>query len=276
MTDLIDLPKLTSEYPVTPAQRAQFARDGHIVLPAVMSREEAAAYRPHLTEAVRRFNTETRPLSERDTYGRAFLQVMNLWVQSEAVRRYTLARRFAQIAADLLGVPGVRIYHDQALYKEPGGGHTPWHQDQYYWPLDTNNTLTLWMPLIDITEEMGSLIFASGSGSEGYLGKLPISDESDELFNRFIAERGYTRTSNGDMRAGDASFHNGWVIHSAPGNAGTVTREVMTVIYFADGARVIEPDNKNRVRDLASWLPGLRPGDLAASEINPLVYTQGA
>lgn len=29
-----------------------------------------------------------------------------------------------------LQVDGVRIYHDQALFKSPGGGPTPWHCDQ--------------------------------------------------------------------------------------------------------------------------------------------------
>ncbi len=266
------LPELSSEYPVSAEQKAQFARDGHIVLRGILSPAEVAAYRPVIGDAVERFNTEMRPLAERDTYGMAFLQVMNLWVRDAAVRRYVMARRFAQIAADLLGVPGVRLYHDQALYKEPGGGITPWHQDEYYWPLDTDRTLTMWMPLMDITVDMGSLVFASRSGSEGYLGELPISDESEAVFRRFVAERGYALTPNGDMAAGDASFHNGWVLHTAPGNATPLTREVMTVIYFADGAHVTEPDNKNRVNDLATWLPGLVPGDLAASPINPLVY----
>src|SRR5436189_133361 len=83
-----------------------------------------------------------------------FLQVMNLWEVDESVKKFTLAKRFAKIAADLLGVENVRLYHDQALYKEPGGGFTPWHQDQYYWPLSTTNTVTMWMPLIDITEDL--------------------------------------------------------------------------------------------------------------------------
>jgi ectoine hydroxylase-related dioxygenase (phytanoyl-CoA dioxygenase family) len=275
METMQPLPELSSEYPVSTAQKMQFARDGHIVLPGVMSPEEVTAYRPVIGDAVARLNTETRALEDRDTYGKAFLQVMNLWVRDEGVRRYALARRFAQIAADLLGVPGVRIYHDQALYKEPGGGITPWHQDEYYWPLDTDNTLTMWIPLMDITADMGSLIFASRSGSEGYLGELPISDKSEEVFRRFVAERGYQLTGNGDMHAGDASFHNGWVLHTAPGNASPVTREVMTVIYFADGAHVTVPDNKNRWNDLAQWLPGLKPGDLAASEINPVTYSRG-
>ena len=43
-------------------------------------------------------------MEERDTYGKAFLQIMNLWVEDDAVKKYVLARRFAKIAADLLGV----------------------------------------------------------------------------------------------------------------------------------------------------------------------------
>ena len=47
----------------------------------------------------------------------------------------------------------------------------------------------------------------------------------------------------------------------------------MTIIWFADGARITVPDNPNRARDLERWLPGLKPGDLAASKLNPLVWS---
>lgn len=49
-------------------------------------------------------------------------------------------------------------------------------------------------------------------------------------------------------------------------------REVMTVIYVADGERVIEPDTKVRENNLNKLMPGLRGGDLVESELNPLVY----
>ena len=88
------------------------------------------AYRPVILDAADRYNTEKRKMEDRDTYGKAFLQIMNLWEVDEAVRKFTLAKRLAQIAADLMGVKNVRLYHDQALFKEAGGGHTPWHQDQ--------------------------------------------------------------------------------------------------------------------------------------------------
>ena len=262
---------LSSPYAISPEQATEFRRDGHILLRAVASAEEVAAYRPLILAARERFGAERTPLETRDTYGRAFLKGMNLWRKDEGVRRFVLARRFAAVATDLLGVDGVRIYHDQALLKEPGGGITPWHQDQHYWPLDTDNTVTMWMPLVDAAPEMGTMRFASGSHRAGYLGDLPIGDESEQRFDEYIRTRGYRVVESAAMAAGDATFHYGWTLHGAPGNATPWTREVMTIIWFADGARVTEPDNENRRRDLARWLPGLSAGDLAASELNPLV-----
>ncbi len=171
------LPELKEEYALTLGQIADYQCEGHILLRGVATPDEIASYRPYLNRAVDQFNTEKRPLAERDYHDMAFIQVMNLWVRDEAVRRYVMARRFARIAAELMGVGGVRIYHDQALYKEAGGGITPWHQDHYYWPLDTDNTITMWMPLMDITPDMGTLVFASGSQVNGHLGNIPIAED---------------------------------------------------------------------------------------------------
>ncbi len=269
------LPDLATPYHLPAGAAAQYQRDGHILLRAVCTPQEIAAYRPMIVDAVGRYNTEVRPLHQRDTYGKAFLQIMNLWEHDAAVRQFVLARRFAQIAADLMGVDRVRLYHDQALFKEPGGGPTPWHQDQYYWPLDTDHTITMWMPLVEVSEQMGTMTFASGSHREGYLGPLEISDASDQYFRDFVHARGYPLVSCGRMAPGDASFHSGWTLHCAPGNRTDQMRQAMTIIYFADGARILEPDNKNRVMDLQRWLPGQHPGELAASPLNPIVYDRG-
>lgn len=268
----VDLPELKEDYPLTPQLIRDYQRHGHVLVKGLASTSEIAVYRQVLLDAVERNNHETRPLSERDTYGKAFLQVMNLWRTDDGVRRFVLAHRFAKVAAHLLGVEGVRIYHDQALFKEPGGGPTPWHQDQHYWPLETDKTITLWMPLVDVSERSGTMRFASGSHTAGYLGDLPISDRSEEALTEFIDSRGYPIATYGAMAAGDATFHSGWTLHGAPGNPTKIMREVMTIIYFADGTKVGPADNANRQNDLQAWLPGLAPGEPAASPLNPLVY----
>jgi hypothetical protein len=76
------------------------------------------------------------------------------------------------------------------------------------------------------------------------------------------------------MAAGDATFHSGWTLHSAPPNETKTMREVMTVIYHEDGAILMEPDHANRAADLKAWFPGQKPGEKAASSLNPLLYSE--
>ncbi len=265
------LPDLSAPFSVPASDLETYRQNGHVVLRGVCTPEEVAAYRQAIDEAVKRLNVETRPMDQRDTYGKAFLQTMNLWESDEAVARFTLSKRFAGIAAQLMEVDRVRLYHDQALFKEAGGGHTPWHQDQYYWPLDCR-TVTLWMPLVPADTEMGTMRFAAGSQQDGYVAALAISDESEAFFENYIAEKGYPVLETGSLAVGDISFHNGWTLHAAGGNRTQTTREAMTIIYLEDGATILTPDHAAREADLSRWFPGQKPGDLAASRLNPLVF----
>ncbi len=262
---------LNTDYPISDAQVTHYQRDGHILLDDVLPADHIPSYHDAIVQTVAERNKETRALKDRDTYGMAFLQTTNLWEYHTKVKEYVLAKRFARIAARLMGVERVRLYHDQALFKEAGGGITPWHQDQHYWPLATNKTVTMWMTLADIHADMGTLRFASGSHIEGYLGDIPISDESEAQLRQFVEQKGFTLAQADTMSAGSATFHSGWTLHSAPPNHSDKLRPAMTVIYYADGTRVSELDNKNRVSDRDHWLPGTKPGELAASHLNPVL-----
>ena len=268
-----ELPTLDEAHNLASDAAESYRRDGFAVVRALATSEEVACFRPAIVAAAKRLNRETRPLEARGTYGRAFLQTTNLWPHDDTVRRFVFARRFARVAAQLMGVAGVRLYHDQALFKEGRGGFTPWHQDQFYWPLDTTHTITMWMPLHDLTAEMGIMHFARGSHAEAQLTDLPIGRASEAQLARVVEERGFEVAGPSSMRTGDATFHSGWTLHGAPPNGSDATREVMTVIYFADGTRVAAADNPARELDLGAWLPGLAAGDLAASPINPVLYS---
>jgi ectoine hydroxylase-related dioxygenase (phytanoyl-CoA dioxygenase family) len=247
----------------------EFQQKGHTLVKGVLSKEEIEYYRPAIVAAADRYNTETRKLQDRDTYGKAFLQIMNLWRNDAGARKFVLAKRMAKIAADLMGVENVRLYHDQALFKEAGGGPTPWHQDQYYWPIDTNNTITMWMPLVDIDIEMGMLTFASGSYKNGSIFNYEISDESDGAFDNYVKDHNFPVSRAKTMNAGDATWHRGFTIHHANGNDSDKMREVMTVIYLADGAKVSPYKNEWQKSDHMKWLMSKPIGELIDSELNP-------
>lgn len=266
---------LDSPYTLTPDAIDRYRRAGYVHLEGVLSPGTVADYGAAITEATLRLNTETRPLDARDTYDRAFLQVMNLWRADAAAQRFVFGKRLAGIAAQLLGVRAVRLYHDQSLYKEPGGGITPAHADQYYWPLSTDRTVTAWVPLQPVPDEMGPLAFFAGSHRTPLGRDLPISDESEARISAEMEAQGFPIDAR-PFALGDVSFHAGWTFHRAGANVTDRPRAVMTMIYMDADIRVAEPVNDPQRNDLAQWLPGLAPGDLAASPINPVLYEVAA
>ncbi len=265
------LPDLNDIKKIPPRQIEEFRDNGHTITGGLLSPDEVSAYHSVISNAALKYNTEKRKMEERDTYGKAFLQIMNLWRHDENVKKFVMSKRLAQVAADLLGVKNVRIYHDQALFKEPGGGPTPWHQDQYYWPIDTDKTITMWMPLVDIDVDMGMLTFASGSQKKGSIFNYEISDKSEQEFEKYVEENNFEISRAKTMKAGDATWHTGFTIHNAPGNHSGIMREVFTIIYLAEDARIAEPKNSWQENDLRTWLMNKEVGSAADSELNPLV-----
>ena len=266
-----ELPDLSSPYPLTDEAIQSFRENGHVLLRGVCSAEEVAAYRQVIVTVSKELNAERRKLADRDAYGKAFLQTLNLRLHSDGVRKFALAKRFGRIAAELMGVDGVRIFHEQSLFKEPGGGLTPWHQDQYYWPLAGLTTIGMWMPLVDCSEEMGVLKFASGTHRKGFLGQHQISDESQITYDKHIKDKQVPVRATA-MKAGDATFHYGWTLHGAGPNQTDTLREAMIVTMFADGMRVAQPGNPSQENDRVKYLGGRSPGELADSELNTVIY----
>lgn len=248
-----------------------YARDGHAIVRGLLPVAEAESYRAPIEYLSIKTARNRSEMKEPGNTDGVFLQAFNLWKRSPEIAAFVLARRFASAAAQLMDVANVRLYHDQSLCKGAGAGRTPWHQDQFYWPLDTDRTITMWMPLLPVPEEIGSMTFASGSHTFGALGGTGINKESSAAFDETIDAKGLARTSYGAMAPGDATFHSGWTLHSAARNTTDELRTVMTVIYYADGVRVADDLNRAQELDRQVWLGGRECGALADHNDNRLL-----
>jgi ectoine hydroxylase-related dioxygenase (phytanoyl-CoA dioxygenase family) len=264
---------LDDPYPLDAAQVAQFRRDGYIKLKHVLSPELLAYYGRQITRLTIELNTQSRPIEERSTYDRAFLQVMNLWERSPLVARFVMGQRLARIAAELLQVRGVRLYHDQSLYKEPGGGITPAHADQYYWPLASDRTVTAWIPLQAVPLELGPLGFYARSQSVAFGRDLGISDESEAKISQNMAQHGFAYDV-GAFDLGEVSFHLGWTFHKAGANTSTQPRSVMTIIYMDADMHLVPALNDIQANDRDQWCPGAREGEVIDTPKNPVIWAQ--
>lgn len=270
-----DFNLLHHPYPLTSKQIAFYREHQYIKLRQMLSPEVLDFFRPVIAQKVAELNTMHLPLEERDTYHKAFLQITNLWTRDETIKQLVFSRRLAQIAAELMGVEGVRLYHDQALFKEPGGGFTPWHADQYYWPLASDHCITAWIPLQATPLEMGPLEFSAKSYQLQGGRELKISDDSERVISRKLRLNDFEQVVE-PFDLGEVSFHSGWLFHRAGANNTERMRQVMTVIYMDKNMRLKAPENDNQQLDWETWCPGAEIGEVIDTPLNPVLYTQQA
>ena len=264
---------LDSPYPLSPEQVASYRENGFIKLKGVFAAETLGRYGREITQKVHELNTLHLPMEQRTTYQKAFLQVMNLWTKSDVVREFVFGRRLARIAAELMGTGGVRLYHDQALYKEGRGGFTPWHADQYYWPLASSHSITAWVPFQATPMEMGPVAFAPRSQKLDLGRDLAIGDQSQSVIEKKLLAANLGQCDE-PFDLGEVSFHSGWTFHRAGRNLTERPREVMTVIMMDEEMRLAAPRNDNQQADWDAWCPGAKVGEIIRSPINPVLWSR--
>lgn len=264
---------LQEPYALSQEQIDFYNQNRFIKLKQVFNSETLLFFNEVITNRVDKMNTVKVSLEERSTYGKAFLQLFNLWREDAIIKELVFSKRLAKIAADLLQTDGVRIYHDQALFKEGGGGITPWHADQYYWPLDTDKTVTAWMPLQATPLSMGPVEFSAGSHQVVDGRELEIGDESEAAMQQKLRVTDFKHVIE-PFDAGEISFHSGWVFHRAGANTTEQMRKVMTIIYMDKNMKLKNPENKNQIHDWNTWCPGAAIGEIINTPLNPVVYSR--
>lgn len=258
--------ELSSEYMLTEEHHQSFRRDGFIRLPNILSPGAVVRLRKELTsllnEAFKKNNTNNR-----------FLSLEMMWLENAIIRQYVLSPRIAKISADLLKVKRVRLYHDNTLSKEPGCGRTPWHYDDHHFPLATNDVVTAWIPAQPVPKAMGPLSFAKPLNVFNLVKNITFN-KNDTSYDKNVTKifkENNVAVDNKPFEMGEASFHHNLCFHTAGNNRTSQSRIVLANTYFADGARVIEKPTMVS-GDWQKFIPGVEPGEIAASDLNPVCW----
>ena len=173
---------------LTQDQIDSYQQNGFVVLHDFLTPKELETWRQAVDAAVRRrgkqrmFNQEEDEDREESYYDYVFVQRVNLWQDSLDVRRLILDPRLGKMASDLAGVEGVRIWHDQALIKQPWANPTGWHLDNPYWSYSSRETLSLWVALDDATLQNGCLYFLPGSHKTATYDNASIGENIGDIF----------------------------------------------------------------------------------------------
>jgi len=265
---------------LTKEQIESYRSSGFIVIENLLSEEELEHWRKTVTIAVKeragikipgkeiRIGEADGINEDADYFGKVFDQLLNLWQTDEDVREIMLDERIGKMAAQLAGVDGIRIWHDQALIKRPWANPTAWHLDTPFWSFSDRNAISIWVALDNATLENGCLFFIPGSHKQTNFDKITIGRNMDGIFDVYPQLKNRMPVA-APMKAGSCSFHNGLTVHGANANMTNGFRRAMTCAYMPEGN--VFNGEPNILPD--AYLEKLKIGDpLNNDEQNPLIY----
>jgi ectoine hydroxylase-related dioxygenase (phytanoyl-CoA dioxygenase family) len=257
---------------LTLEQIAFYRDNGFVVIADFLTADELATWRQHVDAAVaHRTNRRLAKSDERSGdsyYDNVFIQRVNLWQDNAGMRELMIDARLGKLAADLAGVDGIRIWHDQALIKQPWGNPTAWHLDNPYWSFSSRDAISIWVALDDATLENGCLYFIPGSHKTATFDNVGIGNNIGDLFRKYPAW-GQQQAVAAPMKAGSCSFHNGLTAHGAGANMTPGFRRAMTCAYMPDGSTFNGQQNILTDEQMAR----LKVGDVIDDDAqSPLIY----
>ncbi len=257
-----------------------YQENGFLVIEDFLNNEELEYWRTVIAEAIDERNGQKIPgkignvgeddgINKDSEYlSKVFEQMINLWQTNTKIKELMFDTKIGEMAAKLAGVDGIRIWHDQALFKRPWANPTSWHLDTPFWSFSDRKALSIWVALDDATLENGCLFFIPGSHKYTSFHNPGIGKNMDSIFEvypRFMKNPSVAAP----MKAGSCSFHNGLTIHGAHANMTPGSRRAMTCAYMPDGNMF------NGIQNILSdkQVEALKIGDrLNDEQQTPLIY----
>ncbi|MFN2463165.1 MAG: phytanoyl-CoA dioxygenase family protein [Candidatus Dormibacteria bacterium] len=270
---------------VTPEEIAYYQDNGFVIVEDLLTPDELEDWREAIANALVARGTSTMSYAnspqaptdeernanpEANYYATVFTQRVNLWQSDERVKELIVNETIGKMAADLAQVDGMRMWHDQALIKEPWASPTAFHLDVPYWSFTSPASISIWVALDDATLQNGCMTFIPGSHKDEKYANVPIGKDVGGLFREY-PEWDNIMPVACPIKAGSCTFHNGLTAHGAGANLTPGRRRAMTAGFMPDGCTY---------NGQANILPEeiyskLKVGDLLDDPAqNPLLYSR--
>ena len=147
--------------------------------------------------------------------------------------------RILDIVEAILG-PDLLAWSVELFIKEPGSVKTvSWHQDITYWGMgETDDEVTAWIALSNVSIEAGCMRFLPGSHKGGLVAHNDTFAD-DNLLSRGqeIADVNEDQAMFGPLRPGEMSLHHGRCFHASGQNRSADRRIGLAIRYVTPAVR---------------------------------------
>jgi phytanoyl-CoA hydroxylase len=122
--------------------------------------------------------------------------------------------------------PNIVLFASHIISKRQGDGlPLPWHQDAAYWALEPMKVMTLWLAIDDSTVENGCMRVIPESHTWGLIPHVAYTVK-EQVLDQEMADikLDESKAVDVELKAGECSFHEPFLIHGSKPNFSTKRR----------------------------------------------------
>jgi hypothetical protein len=181
-------------------------------------------------------------------------------IQFPEILQSTYRRNAKKYAAALLDIDESRLTSwGHMIRKAPGGRAAAWHQDHAYWqPEFDYYALGVWMPMHDVSIEMGAMQFIPGSHKRGLLNHRQ-EDEPTENVLCVDDDVDFSKAIPCPLKKGGATFHHSETLHYTAPNVTDRPRLAFPMEFQIAPVRRKRPETMPWVDQHRAAVGGARP-----------------
>ena len=232
-----------------PVTKQQFDEQGYVMPLEVMSSPDMGSYRAAFDRIEAEMGQEA-----------AQVGVQNAHLEHEPIWELTTHPTIFDAAVELMGSDVLLLStHFFVKYPDLADSYVAWHQDVTYWGLEPPQATTCWLAIDDADVANGCMRVIAGSHREGVFAHGAASQQGNLLSINQEVDAGAVDTSKAvdiELRAGQASFHHGHLIHGSNPNRSDRRRCGLTIRLVTPEVAPV-PGDKNG----ALWRPILVRGE---------------
>jgi len=273
---------------LTQTQLDEFERNGFLKGDVVLSDDEVERLREEL-DLVMEGKSVKKPVLNRNmlegdslydnmkmTVTERVVQIVNIWMASDAFFRHAAHPRICEEVAQLCGTDTLRIWHDQVQYKPPvSGGPTGWHQDHPLWPIiQPADLVSAWVALDDAVIENGCMWMVPGSHKWGNHQRYLASDAQFKPYHKqpeLLPEGAVVEAVPFEIKKGQVGYHHCLTWHGSPHNKSQLKRRAIAVHYMPGHTRY-EPHANHPMHSYVA----VKPGEILQGDHFPVVYAKSS
>ncbi len=212
---------------LTTAQLKRYRADGYAVGGRILDDNALVRLRAELDSIIGNLASDRRPEN-----------MPSLHYDNRYLRDLFLSDSLIDVAAQIVG-PDVALFTSYVISKRPDDGlAVDWHQDAAFFPIEPMDTFTLWLAVDDSDVENGCMRVIPGSHREEAVLLHKVDLNSGTTLPMSLDNLDLTDAKDVQLRAGEYSVHDPWILHGSNPNRSSRRRCGITLKYISTHAAI--------------------------------------